>query len=107
MTEKPEGKRAIIIRNAGGWAASLLAYCVMDYFYVRHGASTVAWAEPMFLPAFFLAMFWANKGLFRGTIDGTRRWFAVASVSFAIMVASGFVLIAVGVWFHFSIGGTS
>lgn len=95
----------IILRNAVVLTASLLAYCVMDYFYVWHGPSTVAWAERLYLPAFYFAMLWASKDLFRGELDGLARWFAVGAVTLLIAIAGGFIVITLGVWFHLSIGG--
>ena len=95
----------MILRNAVVWTASLLAYCVMDYFYVRHGPTTVEWAELAFLPTFLSAMLWANKDLFRSNSNGLERWLRIGAVTLCIVLFSGYILITLGIWFHLSIGG--
>lgn len=83
-----------------------VAFCTIDAFYVYVGPSTTAWAERLFLPAFPLAMFWANKDLFRGKISGAQRWLAVVAVTLFVVLASGYVLMTLGIWFHLAIGGS-
>ncbi len=95
-----------ILRNAAAWTVSLLAFCTIDVLYVHVGPSTTAWAERLFLPAFPLAMFWANKDLFRGKISGAQRWFAAVAVTLLVVLTSGYVLVTLGIWFHLAIGGT-
>jgi len=95
----------ILLRNVIVWTASLLAYCVIDYVYVRHGPATVAWAEWAFLPAFYAAVLWANKDLFSSEKGWIARWSAVAGVSLGLAFLGGFLLLMIGIWFHFSIGG--
>lgn len=95
-----------VLRNLVAWALCLAAYCVIDYFYVRHGPATVAWAESLFIPMFFGAILFANRGLFPAANTAVSRWFAIGMVSILIACVGGFVLITLGVWFHFSIGGS-
>jgi hypothetical protein len=79
---------------------------VIDYFYVRHGPETVSWAEPLFIPVFLGAILFANRGLFPTADNAVTRWFAIGAVSFLVACVGGFILITLGVWFHFSIGGS-
>jgi hypothetical protein len=95
-----------ILRNAAAWTVGLLTFCTIDVIYVHVGPSATAWAELLFLPLFPLAMFWANKDLFRGKVSGAQRWFAVVAVTLLVVLTSGYVLVTLGVWFHFAIGGT-
>ena len=62
--------------------------------------ATLPWA------VFLGAILFANRGLFPNIRAGFSRWLAVCGVSLVVALVGGCVLVALGVWFHFSIGGT-
>ena len=94
-----------MLRNLGAWSFCLVAFCVSDYFHVRHGPQAMMWGEPLMLPLFFGAILFANQGLFAGIESSGVRWFAIGVVSLMIALVSGYVLIVLGMSFHFFIGG--
>lgn len=103
---RPLPVRHHILRNLISSSLCLLGYCLMDFFHVRHGPPSVGWAEPWFLPVFFGATLFANRGLFHNNAHWILRWCAICSVSLLIVVVGGHVLMTLGIWFHFAIGGT-
>ncbi len=102
---RPLSVRRNILRNFLSCSLCLVGFCVIDYFYVQHGPDTVSWAEFLFLPVFFGSIVFANRALFTTNPDRVSRWFAILGTSLLVALLSGCVLITLGIWFHFAIGG--
>lgn len=98
--------RRHVLRNMSSWTLCLIAYCIVDVFYVKFGRNSFRLAELMLVPGFLSAMLYANRGLFPSIADSVTRWLCVIVVSGIVALFSGFVLISLGVWFHFSFGGS-
>src|SRR5690606_3911655 len=59
-----------IARNVVSWLAFLVLFCVNDYYYYVHAPMREpSWMDSLFLPAFYIAMIFANRGLYRGIQD--------------------------------------
>lgn len=81
--------------------ASLATYCVICIVSVWYDPSAVDGIVWPFLSAFVLGTLWANKDL----SSGPHRWVVAILVTIFVVVVWGYVLMTLGIWFFFAIGG--
>jgi hypothetical protein len=108
---KPHGNwwgwSTFVLRNAMVGIGSLAILCAVDYAVVKHGVSVNrAWADQLSVPAYFVAMLWINRNLYRGRLGGATRIVAALVTASVAAVVMGYWLLVGALWFHFSIGGT-
>ena len=93
------------LRNVVTCGTTLLVCCIFDWFYVRSGQPANEWAQWVFIAAFYFAILWANKNLFRRRAGTSAAWIGRALVSALLFPVYAYIIAMLFLWFHFAIGG--